>query len=228
MSTVEISPKDKPTSTVDLIADSLRADILQDRLKSGQPLRQGEIATRFGVSKIPVREALFQLKGEGLVTFFPNRGAVVSELSIEEMDELYTLRIALETVALRRAIPHLTIADLNRVEKLLGALDQEQNAAQWGKLNWEFHSTLYHPANLPRLMEWVRTLHVNSTRYVIIYLLASPDHRQVTQDEHQQILEACRRGDAKAATVCLEHHLQSTANHLVAFLKQRESQISQV
>jgi DNA-binding GntR family transcriptional regulator len=227
VSTAEISPKDKPTSTVDLIADSLRADILQDTLKSGQRLRQEEIATRFGVSKIPVREALFQLKGEGLVTFFPNRGAVVSELSIAEVDEIYTLRIALETVALRRAIPHLTIANLSRAEKILGALDREQNAAQWGKLNWEFHSILYHPANLPRLMEWVRTLHINSTRYVIIYLLASPDHRQVTQDEHRQILEACRHGDTKATTAYLEHHLQSTANHLVAFLEQREPKISQ-
>ena len=214
-------------STGDLIANSLRTDIMQGRLKSQEPLRQDEIAARFGVSKIPVREALFQLKGEGLVIFFPNRGAEVSELSIAEADEIYTLRIALETVALRRAIPHLTIANLNRAEKVLGTLDRGQNLAQWGKLNWEFHSILYYPANLPRLMEWVRTLHVNSTRYVIIYLLASPDHRQVTQDEHRQILEACRHGDTKAATVCLEHHLQSTANHLVAFLKQRESQISQ-
>lgn len=209
-------------STADLIARSLRADIMRGRLQSEQPLRQDEIAARFGVSKIPVREALFQLKAEGLVTFYPNRGAAVSKLSPAEADELFVMRIALETAALRRAIPHLTIADLARAEEILGAIDQEQNLARWGEFNWEFHATLYYPAGLPRLMEWVGTLHINVARYLVIYL-AGLDYQVASQNEHRQILEACRRGHIEAATAYLTDHLQSASDHLITFLDQKKS-----
>lgn len=211
----------KNSSTADLIAQSLRADIMQGKLKSEQPLRQDEIAAKFGVSKSPVREALSQLKAEGLVTFFPNRGAAVSKLSPAEVDEIYIMRIALETAALKNAIPHLTVANLIQAEDILDAIDQEKNAAQWGELNWEFHATLYYPANLPRLMEWVENLHANVARYLVIYL-SGLDYQMVSQNEHREILNACRHGDIEAATVHLTHHLQSASSHLIAFLNQRE------
>jgi DNA-binding GntR family transcriptional regulator len=208
--------------TGEAIADALRADILRGKLKSGQPLRQDEIAATFGVSKIPVREALFQLKAEGLVTFLPNRGATVSELSPAEVDEIYTIRIALETTALQRALPHLTITHLAQAEAILDAIDAEKNMVRWGELNWKFHATLYYPASLPRLMEWINMLHVNVARYVVVYL-AGMAYRTVSQQEHREILEACRHGDSATATVLLQRHLQSAANQLITFLAQREA-----
>ena len=110
----KVSPLSSPTVpiTTEAIAGALRNDILHGRFVGNAPLRQDEIAARFGVSKIPVREALQQLKAEGLVTFYPNRGAVVTALSAAEADEIYAMRIALETTALQRSLPHLTIADL--------------------------------------------------------------------------------------------------------------------
>lgn len=209
------------TNTAELVATALRIDILQGKLKSKQPLRQDEIAARFGVSKIPVREALYQLKAEGLVTFIPNRGAAVSELSPTEVDEIYTMRIALETVALQRAMPHLTIGNLTQAEEILKSIDQEQNVTRWGELNWEFHATLYAPANLPRLLDAVQTLHVNVVRYLVIYL-AGMDYQTASQQEHRAILEACRRGNVELATKTLKLHLQSASNQLIDFLEQRE------
>ncbi len=205
-------------NTVEMITRALRADILNGTLQSRQPLRQDEIAAKFGVSKIPVREALFQLKSEGLVTFIPNRGAAVSELSPAEVDEIYTMRIALETVALQRAIPNLTIGNLAQATEILNAIDQEQNIVRWGELNWEFHATLYAPANMPRLMNWVEALHVNVARYLVIYL-DSLDYQTVSQQEHRAIVDACRQGDIEAATTHLTQHLQSASRHLVAFLE---------
>jgi DNA-binding GntR family transcriptional regulator len=221
MNSTQFSFSQNAAITAELIADSLRADILHGKLKSRQPLRQDEIAAVFGVSKIPVREALFQLKAEGLVTFSPNRGAAVSELSPAEVDEIYTMRIALETIALQRAIPHLTIAALAQAEAILQTIDQEQNLARWADLNWEFHARLYEPANLPRLMESVKILHVNVARYLVIYL-ASLDYQATSQREHRQILEACRHGQVEAATSLLEHHLRAASDQLIAFFKQRE------
>lgn len=205
--------------TTETIANALRNEILLGTRKSNTPLRQDEIAARFGVSKIPVREALQQLKTEGLVTFYPNRGAVVSVLSSAEVEEIYIMRIALETVALQRAIPHLTIADLARAEALLTTLDQEPQVARWSELNWEFHALLYRPANLPRLLSWMSTLHTNVARYMVLYL-AGMDYQATSQQEHRAILAACRQGQSDQACDLLRRHLQSAADQLVQVLQQ--------
>ena len=208
-----------PTVTNQTIADVLRADILRGKLQGGQPLRQDEIAAQFGVSKIPVREALVQLKVEGLVNFYPNRGAFVSELSASEADEIYVMRIALEKEILVRAIPYLTVAHLNRAGEILSAIDREENIAKWGELNWEFHAMLYSTANLPRVMEAIRTLHSNIARYLVLYL-AGMDYQEQSQREHRALLQACRAGDVEKALAILDGHLRSAATHLIKFLNQ--------
>lgn len=210
-----------PTTSNQTIADALRDEILRGKLQGGQPLRQDEIAAQFGVSKIPVREALVQLKAEGLVNLYPNRGAFVSELSAAEADEIYVMRIALETAALARAIPSLTVAHLKHAEKVLDAIDQEENIAKWGELNWEFHATLYAPASLPRLMDTIKTLHVNIARYLVLYL-AGMAYQKKSQKEHRAILAACRNGDIEKAVTVLEGHLRGASEHLVAYLNKQE------
>src|SRR4026207_591972 len=219
-----LTPSSDPTLVIpnESIADSLRADILRGRLKSGQPLKQDEIAAQFGVSKIPVREALVQLKAEGLVNFYPNRGAFVSDLSAAEADEIYVMRIALETAVLARAIPNLTVAHLKHAKEILDSIDREENIAKWGELNWEFHATLYSPAALPRLMDTIRTLHSNIARYLVLYL-AGLAYQKKSQKEHRAILEACRHGDVEKAVAVLEAHLRGAADHLVAYLNEQES-----
>lgn len=204
-------------TTTDKIANSLRTDILRGTLQSSQPLRQDEIASQFGVSKIPVREALVQLKAEGLVTFIPNRGAFVSSLSGAEAEEIYLMRIALERIALERAIPNLTISRLEQAEEILTAIDDEENTARWAELNWDFHETLYAPASLPRLLETVKNLHVNIARYLVLYLEGML-YQHASQQEHRMLLEACRHGNVQEAAQILEDHLLEASNQLAAFL----------
>ena len=211
-----------PTISNQTIADALRNDILRGKLQGGQPLKQDEIAAQFGVSKIPVREALIQLKAEGLLNFYPNRGAFVSELSAAEADEIYIMRIALETAVLARAIPHLTVAQLQQAEETLNAIDHEENIAKWGELNWEFHATLYAPASLPRLMDTIKVLHTNIARYLVLYL-AGMAYQKKSQKEHRAILAACRHGDIEKAVTVLEGHLRGASEHLVAFLNKQET-----
>jgi len=217
------TPSPNPTlvNAKESIADSLRADILRGNLKSGQALKQDEIAAQFGISKIPVREALIQLKAEGLVNFYPNRGAFVSELSAAEADEIYVMRIALETAVLARAIPNLTVAHLKHAEEILNAIDQEENIAKWGELNWKFHATLYSPASLPRLMDTIKALHTNIARYLVLYL-AGMAYQKKSQKEHRAILAACRHGETEKAVTYLEGHLRDASRHLVAFLNKQE------
>jgi DNA-binding GntR family transcriptional regulator len=211
-----------PHITTSQIADSLRADILSGNLKSNRPLRQDEIASRFHVSKIPVREALVQLKAEGLVTFYPNRGAFVSELTAAEADEIYVMRIALETALLKRSIPHLTVSQLQHAQDMINAIDTEKNIAKWGELNWEFHITLYAPAPLPRIKETIRNLHAGIARYLVLYL-AGLDYQKVSQNEHRELLDACRHGNVELAVIILETHLRSASDQLVAYLSGKKS-----
>ncbi|MDX2441019.1 MAG: GntR family transcriptional regulator [Desulfobacterales bacterium] len=206
-----------PTNTPDLIANALRNAILQGRYKANQPLRQDHIAQELGVSKIPLREALVQLKAEGLVSFMPNRGAVVSELSAYEVDEIFTMRIALETKALERAIPNLSSADFIRAKSVLEILEKEKDRTQWSELNWEFHATLYQASQMPRLLNIIETLHNNVTRYLIIYLdrLSAQD---ISQKEHLAIFNACKRLNIDAAINQLTTHLRKASKRLIAFL----------
>ena len=206
-----------PIVTNQSIADALRVEILRGKLQGGQPLKQDEIAGQFGVSKIPVREALVQLKAEGLVNFYPNRGAFVSELSAAEADEIYVMRIALEKAVLARAIPHLTVSHFKQAAEILAAIDHEENIAKWGELNWEFHSTLYSTAELPRVMETLRTLHTNIARYLVLYL-AGMDYQKKSQREHRALLQACRAGEVEKAEYILDEHLRSASTHLIKFL----------
>src|SRR5688572_3927025 len=99
--------------------EALRTQILRGHFPDGEALRQDALARQLGVSRIPIREALRQLEAEGLVTFTPHRGAVVSKLSLEEIDEVFELRAETETGLLRRAIPHLTTEHFKRLDEIL-------------------------------------------------------------------------------------------------------------
>ena len=204
-------------STPEYIADALRNAILQGRYKANQPLRQDQLADELGVSKVPVREALVQLKAEGLVTFMPNRGAVVTELSAGEVDEIFTMRIALETKALERAIPNLNSADFIRAKGVLEILEEEKDQAQWSDLNWEFHATLYQASQMPRLLSSIHRLHNNVARYLIIYL-DRLSAQNTSQKEHWAIFNACRKRDIGAATKQLTTHLRKASERLMSFL----------
>ena len=201
-----------------MVAEVLREAILRGILVAGQQLRQDEIARELGVSHIPVREALRQLEAEGLVRLRPYRGFEVSELSPEEVEELYEIRIPLECQALRLAMPHLTDADLRRAEEILDAIDAEQDPSGWSQLNTEFHAVLYAPSRRQRLLNLIRTLRTNVDRYLRLYISVMR-RKQYSQREHRKILEAVCRRDVAAAVEALEEHLGIACRMLVDYLR---------
>lgn len=205
-------------STADVIAQALREAILRGDLEGGQPLRQEELAEQFGVSRIPIREALQQLDADGLVVFAPNRGATVSLLSRTEVQEIYDIRVGLETTAIRLAMPYLTPAILEQAANILTAIDQTAEVAKWSELNWAFHSTLYAPANRPRLLALIKMMHDNVSRYLRIYL-SLMNFQSRSQEEHRLILAACQEQDIQAATQILTQHLEGASERLVAYLR---------
>src|SRR5215831_11596322 len=125
-------PRQSLTSAV---AEKLRDKIVRGEVAEGEQLRQDAIAREFQVSRIPVREALRQLEAEGLITIIPHRGAVVSSLSPNDIEELFEMRALLEAEVLRASIPNLQESDFARAEQVLQRYEQalwtEDNVAQW-------------------------------------------------------------------------------------------------
>src|ERR1700736_6037382 len=109
-------PRQSLTSAV---ADKLREQIIRGEIPEGSQLRQDVIAAKYHVSRIPVREALRQLDAEGLITIVPNRGAVIPELSPNDIEELFAIRALLEPEVLKLSIPRLTAADLAQADAML-------------------------------------------------------------------------------------------------------------
>src|SRR6478672_6534621 len=135
---LELLPIRRQTLT-SMTADAIRERILRGRYPEGEPLRQDAIGVELGVSRIPVREALRQLEAEGLVTFNPHRGAVVSSMSLDEIAELFELRAEIECDLLRRAIPKMTQEQLDRAIEVLDEFEAALHAGEasrWGPLNW--------------------------------------------------------------------------------------------
>jgi DNA-binding GntR family transcriptional regulator len=184
----------------------LREAILNGELQAGTQLRQDELAQQFAISRIPVREALRQLEAEGLITYQPHRGAVVSTMSSEEIGEMFDIRIALEGRALRLAIDNMTEADLRHARELLRRYDKEGYPARWGELNWEFHSALYAPCDRPKLLGLIEANFGNVGRFIRLQVSKATGHDR-PQAEHHRLVELCAEHRTDEAVKLLEEHI---------------------
>ncbi|HEY0602282.1 MAG TPA: GntR family transcriptional regulator [Herpetosiphonaceae bacterium] len=207
-------------STPEVVAHVLRQAIMAGVFQDGQALRQDELAAELGLSKIPVREALRRLEAEGLVVFYPNRGAVVAALSAAEAEEIAEMRVALETLALRLALPRLTPRVLTQARAILDELDHEAEVTRWSTLNWEFHAALYAPAQRPRLLATITTLHSSVDRYMRV-ILVTMQHQAQSQQEHRALLSACEQHDETTACAILKGHITAASEMLAEHLTRK-------
>jgi DNA-binding GntR family transcriptional regulator len=206
--------------------DAIRDGILHGSYAEGEPLRQDALADELGVSRIPIREALRQLETEGLVTFNPHRGAIVSSLSLDEIEEVFDLRAAIEPDLLRRAMPHLTTYQLDQADAVLDRYAvalRTGDVSKWGELNWQFHASLYAPAERPITMSIVHRLHQQSDRYLRMQLALTHGETRANE-EHRAIAAAARAHDTKRACGLVRDHIAGAGRSLLAFLRQRRDE----
>lgn len=207
-------------STSRVIADALRAAIVEGTLAPGAPLRQDAIARHFSVSAIPVREALRQLESEGWARVEIHKGATVAPLSAAEAREIYEIRSALESLAIGLAIPRHTAATLNECERLCKVAEQEPDSALYAARNRAFHMSLYAPAGRPQLEELMATLHRRGERYLRLKL-GLPSYKGESDQEHVALLDAVRRHDIAGAQALVVRHLLGTGELLYRFITER-------
>jgi DNA-binding GntR family transcriptional regulator len=198
------------------IAQQLRDRIVAGDFAAGTQLRQDSLATEFGVSRIPVREALFQLEAEGLVHMQPHKGAEVMGVDWDEVEDVFALRAMLEPRLLRAAIPRMGDAAWEQayaMETLFDDAMARQDVAQWGKLNAEFHLSLYRPAGLPRSLSVVAGLLQSSDRYTRLQLRRQ-GAMQRAQHEHHGLLKLGKAGKVDKACAALVAHIESVYRDL--------------
>jgi DNA-binding GntR family transcriptional regulator len=206
-----------------MTVEALRERILRGDYPEGEPLRQDALAEELGVSRIPVREALRQLEAEGLVTFSPHRGAVVSSLSLAEIEELFELRAQIECDLLRHSIPRMGKEQLDRAIEVLDEFEdalRAREATRWGPLNWHFHAALYAPADRNFTMGVLQKLHQHSDRYFRMQVLLVDGGGRANL-EHRAIAAAVGRKDIDGATQLMRAHILVAGTSLLALLKEQ-------
>ncbi len=194
----------------EFVRSVLRRAILNGELGSGSRLVQAELAAMLDVSTTPVREALRDLATEGLVQFDPHRGAIVSELSAEDVHDIYEIRRVLEPLAMRQAVPNVSDALLARLRKLHQGMLDEPHSVDWVDRNRVFHMAVYETAASPRLAAIIRNLQDASVMYIGASLKHKPGLREDANHGHAEILDALERRDVEAAVRALDEHLRTS------------------
>lgn len=191
------------------IANQIRLDINEGLWQPGQSLKQEELALRYGASRMPVREALLQLHGEGLVVMQPNRGACVAKLDAQAVREIFELRLQIEGYLLAHAVPQHNAKTLARVEAVQQELELEDSRAGWLDGDRRFHLRLYEPASRPRALAIESNLRAQVER-LGLHALTPDSRRSEWAKEHRALIAAVRSGSVPRCIKVLEEHLVNT------------------
>ncbi|AGN77267.1 MULTISPECIES: GntR family transcriptional regulator [Pseudomonas] len=210
LSNVLVSEQLSPHQARAVIEERLRSAILDGRLPPGTAVRQQELATLFGVSRMPVREALRQLEAQSLLKVEMHKGAVVAPLIGEDAVDTYALRVLLESEALRQSIPLLDASDIASARGYIQQLENETRHAEIGRLNRLLHMTLYSKASNRKLLRLIED-ELNEEERFLRFHLSSMGLGKLTQDDHNALVDAASDKLVDEAVAVLERHLNSGA-----------------
>lgn len=209
-----------PTAQAAVLKEMRRAIIERD-IPPGTPVRADEVAKRLGVSRIPVREALKILEAEGQVEYVPHLGFFVPELAADDLLEIYSMRVVLEGLAIRRMTTRIDEAGLARIDRLLSQAASalaSGDLAGYAEANRAFHMALIEPAGMPRLTRFMRMLWDSMEPYRPV-LFPNDEARARHHAEHLEISEALHAGRSERVIDLLERHRRRVVETLHARLE---------
>jgi DNA-binding GntR family transcriptional regulator len=210
--------EDKST-VVSYVTKSLRKAIMSGTLKKGDRLIQEEWADRLKVSRMPIREALTQLQMEGLVEMVPHKGAIVTPITKDNIEEIYHTRALLEGLAVEKSLPFLTEKDKKQLKDILDRMEgmkiTDATNDQYIQLNSAFHETLRVGCPWTRVEKIVETLGISPIAPNLLV-----NYYPETQREHRMIYEAALRGDPAELRAAVEYHILRTKNNLIQYMEE--------
>lgn len=188
---------ERPKTAQEAVLQEIRQRMLDGRLQPGEAIRPDAVGAELGVSAVPVREALRILEGEGHVQARPHKGYVITELDVDDLNEIYRIRSLLEEEAVRQAIPKLNAETVAKLRTIVAEMAEVgDNVTALTAINRRFHFTLFEAAEMPHLLRILRTLWDSSDRYRTRYLMA-PENRELVHEQHRRIMEAVADGDTE-------------------------------
>lgn len=207
----ESRPFRRPITAQEAVLAELRTWIVTRRLAPGDPIRQDAIAADLGVSRVPVREALKILEGEGHVAYRPHRGYSVIDLEFSDLVEIYRIRQLLEDEAVRISVPKLGEEEFERMEEAMADMERasrDDDLIYLTAANRRFHFTTFEAASMPRLQHYIRVLWDSSDPYRSMYFI-DPEHRATVNQEHRDIMAAVRSRRIDDLLKLLERHREN-------------------
>lgn len=193
------------------MTEAIRELILTGEYPPGSKISQETLASRFGTSRIPVREALSRLESDGLVVLKPNCGAWVAKLDLKECLEIYKIRERIEPLALSEAVARISDEEIDRLEELVTAMESAGDTEAFLRLDREFHLASYRAADMQQLAGMVERFWNTTQHYRRAFTgLLGRDGSWIIHAEHKLIIDALRRRDAVGAGHILHEHIRRT------------------
>jgi DNA-binding GntR family transcriptional regulator len=197
----------------DYLAAALRTAIYDGQFSDNEELNQVELADFFGVSRVPIREALRQLQAEGLVQNIAHHRTVVAGLTLPQILEALEMRAVVESHLLRKAARNFEKADLDHLRKICEETDLIKDyGSRWVLKNWEFHRALYGRSNSQTMIDAVERIQLNVERYA--RRAGNTERLRQAAAEHWQIFKAIERKDFTKASDILERHIVHTGEEI--------------
>lgn len=217
------APFGKPPTAQEAVLAELRRMMVTGELAPGTPIRQEALAERLGVSRVPLREALKVLEGEGQVGYAAHRGYVVAELSVDDLVEVYRMRELLEAEAIRAAVLHVTddlVAAMRAAAAEVDAAGRADDVAEITAANRRLHFLLFDAAGMPRLARTLRQLWDATDVYRSVYF-AGKANRERVHHEHDALVDAVARRDAETAVAVQAEHRAHSVSTVIAAITTR-------
>lgn len=194
----------------------IKNGIIQGKYKEGASLVETKLARELGVSRTPVREAIRLLEFEGLVSYKPNRGAVVEGISAQDIDDIYVIRTMIEGLAARWAVNNITdqeLAQLTEIQDLMEFYALKDDIDHFTKLDTRFHEIIYRASNSRPLWQVLNNFH-DMVQRVRKLSITNQGRIAKTVDEHRRIVDAIKAKDQKAAETAMTDHVMGVVSNL--------------
>ncbi len=212
---------DEPKLLSEDIAESIKAAIIKGKFKPGEKISEGDLAQSMGISRTPLREAFRKLENQGFIQIIPRKGAMVTEVSATEAQDLYEIKSTLEGLAARLAAQRMTEKDLERLERIneeLKGLIEHEDLEAFYRTHTRFHESFVKACGNSRLAVMISNLNDHFKRFGIVSLTLPGQYEQAIR-QHEQIIAAFRRKDADAAEHAVTTNVMTGGLVLIEHLK---------
>ena len=208
----------------DVVFNTLREAILKGDLKPGERLMELQLASKLGVSRTPIREAIRMLEQEGLAVTTPRKGAEVAKMTLKDMEDVLEIRDALDELAVRIACQKISDEQLRQLEdmkKILEKSTQTGNVKKIAEADVTFHDVIYEATGNPKLVTLLNNLREQVYRYRVEYI-KDPKNYPTLIAEHEAILESLKNRDVKNAVEAMHVHVANQAEAVKTVIQEQE------